>query len=170
MAKKKKGIKYWDDKAWKEFSQYIRRRDSKMFLDEYPEATEGTVKCITCNNVGQAISNKRGGGMFQAGHYISRTVKNIKYNEKNVNAQCVSCNKGLEGNRPIYISTIDIKYGDGTAHELLELQRKYRAGDYELMKADYYEEKYHYYKKLNEVYKMGAGDYLTQVTLEDLPF
>ena len=91
----------------KVFSEYIRRRDSHG--SEY-------ARCITC---GKIISWKEG----DAGHFISRNHLSTRWNEKNVNFQCPSCNRFKSGEQHLHGLAIDRKYGKGTAEELQAISR-----------------------------------------------
>ena len=81
----------------KVFSLWIRKRDNN--------------KCFTCMGVAT-----------QAGHYFSRSYNNLRFDEVNVNAQCVSCNVFKHGNIPVYKMRIVTKYGN---NELARLERNY---------------------------------------------
>ena len=100
-----------DRKLWPIFSQYIRQRDA----DE-----DGIVYCITCGV-------RKHWRQVDAGHFVSRNAKAIKYDEKNVHAQCKSCNGFHGGMAFVYGQRIDELYGEGTA-ENLEAQRFSIAG------------------------------------------
>lgn len=88
-------------KADKVFSIYIRTRDSK----------DGLAECITCG-VMKPIKE------MQAGHFVSRKVNKLRYDELNVNAQCYVCNVMRYGEQYKYAKQLDLKYGDGTAESL----------------------------------------------------
>lgn len=88
--------------ADEEFSKYIRQRDGR---------------CITCD------STER----LQAGHYISRDCLELRYDEKNVNCQCMQCNVFKKGNYPIYSIKMMDKYGDNILYDLDEIVKKYKA-------------------------------------------
>lgn len=96
-----------EDTLWRHFSLFIRLRDS----DE-----NGIAKCFTC---GRAHHYKE----MDAAHYISRRHMSTKYNQRNVHACCVYCNKWLSGNLVVYSRNLDIKYGEGTALKL-EIESK----------------------------------------------
>lgn len=91
MIEKKKLIQKLDSI----FSQYIRQRD----LDRY-----GRAECFTCGR-------KDDWHNLQNGHYISRKVLSLRYNEINCNVQCHTCNNELGGNRVIYTEKLIDKYG-----------------------------------------------------------
>ena len=102
-----------EETAWKYFSLFIRLRDS----DRY-----GYGRCITCH---KHIHYTEG----HSGHCLSRRYKAIKYDERNNNLQCVSCNTFHGGRPDLYRENIDAKWGKGTYQELLDksktlIQRK----------------------------------------------
>ncbi|MBD3180755.1 recombinase [Candidatus Poribacteria bacterium] len=88
------------------FSIYIRLRDTNE---------NGAGRCISCNN---PVSYSK----MNAGHYISRNIKCIRWSEVNVNGQCVRCNMFYEGNIPGYREGMIKKYGQQTLNDL-ELAR-----------------------------------------------
>lgn len=77
------------------FSVYIRMRDA----DE-----NGYIRCISC---GKAVHWKDA----DAGHYVNRRHMSLRWDEKNVNAQCRSCNRFDEGNMLGYTEGLQRKYG-----------------------------------------------------------
>lgn len=101
-----KGIRQLDNKLWPIFSKYIRQRDA----DE-----DGIATCITCGV-------RKPWQQMDAGHFVSRNAKAIKYDERNVHAQCKSCNGFHGGMAFVYGQRIDEMYGKGTAEDL-EAQR-----------------------------------------------
>jgi hypothetical protein len=113
-------------KADKYFSEYIRLRDS----DNY-----GNIICITC---GKVVTYEEA----DAGHFIDRSHKATRYNERNVNAQCRTCNRFQSGRQYEHGIAIDLKYGNGTAKHLLEKSK-------EIIKASkqFYEDKASYYQE-----------------------
>lgn len=126
-----------EDKFWDTFSKYIRLRDS----DE-----KGYCKCITCPN---EFFWKEG----DAGHFVPRSKKIVKFNEMNVNAQCVRCNRFCGGEQYKHALGIDNKYGDGTA-ELLSIL------SYKTVKVSQEE-----YKDLNKAYKLKVKALLKEKVL-----
>ena len=74
--KSKNPRKRADERACKAMSDYIRERDGW--------------KCITC----PAVGNKNN---MDAGHFLDRRYTDIKFDERNVNCQCVGCNKWKNG-------------------------------------------------------------------------
>lgn len=125
---KTKGVAYWDKKLWTEFSKFIRQRDADH---------AGYATCFTCDVV-------KPWQEMDAGHFVSRNAKAIKYDEQNVHAQCKSCNGFHGGMAYEYGKRLDEKYGKGTA-ENLEAQR------FSIIKRtpDELEALYKHYKELN---------------------
>jgi hypothetical protein len=105
--KKKPTYSKLDEKLWKVFSEYVRRR----YADE-----NGIVKCFTCGKT------EHWKGM-QAGHFISRKHKATKYHELNVRPQCVSCNIFRQGEQFIFGRNLDEIYGSGTAEKIEQESR-----------------------------------------------
>lgn len=108
------------------FSRYIRKRD----------CPNGQGRCITCNRPITPSS-------CDAGHYISRRVTATRWNEANVHAQCVECNRHQYGRESEYRTVLVQMYG---LPAVLDLESKkglvvrLRDSDYdELIK--YYKEK-----------------------------
>lgn len=86
------------------FSRYIRLRDTHS----------GTGQCITC---GASIRFET----CDAGHYISRRHMATRWNEENVHAQCVECNRYRYGNLQRYRRSLVLMYG---AELVAELERR----------------------------------------------
>lgn len=110
------------------FSLYIRRRDSTM---------HGCV-CFTCGHTGPIEE-------MHAGHFISRKWLSLRFDEKNVHAQCYTCNMIKKGNMKKYTERLCEMYGDEiikylfdrkavvatdlTVLEMKNMIRKYKALD-----------------------------------------
>lgn len=77
------------------FSEYVRLRDA----DQY-----GMIRCISC---GKRIRWKDA----DAGHFVSRKHSSLRFDEKNVNAQCRICNRIKFGNIEKYKRGLIIKHG-----------------------------------------------------------
>ena len=86
------------------FSEYIRLRDSDY---------KGNCKCISCGKEAPAF-----GGSTHAGHLFSRRYLSIRFDEKNVNAQCAYCNTFLNGNQIKAARGVENKWGEGTVANL----------------------------------------------------
>ena len=123
-----------EDKFWDTFSKYIRLRDS----DE-----KGYCQCCTCINSGYYKD-------FDAGHFISRNRKILKFNEKNVNSQCQKCNRFSSGEQFKHGLYIDKMHGIGTAEFLSNLSHT-------SVKVSPEE-----YKELNKAYKIKVKAYLKE--------
>jgi hypothetical protein len=121
--KKAKTITYSKAKAraWKAFSEFIRRRD-----EEYG--------CFTCGV-------KKPWKQLQAGHWIPGRHMSLLFNEIGCHAQCYHCNVGLKGNPVVYYDKMLEKYGkkmceslkfidkqvlELKVYELLEIEDKYK--------------------------------------------
>lgn len=96
-----------EETLWKNFSLYIRLRDSDA---------NGYGKCISC---GKIVHYKEA----DCGHFKSRRYQTTKYNEKNNNLQCTYCNDHLKGNEYAYSLALDEKFGEGTAETLHNLSQ-----------------------------------------------
>ncbi len=120
--------------ADKWFSKYIRARDA----DE-----SGYLICISC---GEPVHWKKA----DAGHFIKRQYKSVRFNEKNVNGQCRKCNWLLQGNDIEYAKGLIKKWGPGIIEKLeLMKNRTLPMGRFELKHiADYYRDRFNQMKKL----------------------
>jgi hypothetical protein len=101
MPKKADSVSSLKKKADKVFSIYIRNRDSE----------DGLSVCFTCG-VRKPVSQ------MQAGHFVSRRVNVLRFDEENVHAQCYSCNVMKHGDLYNYAKKLDEWLGDGTADKL----------------------------------------------------
>lgn len=82
-------------KADRIFSIYIRLRYNE-FGDAY---------CVTCGV-------RKPWGQMQNGHFISRRVMALRWDEVNCNVQCPHCNETLAGNLKVYKDYIIREYGE----------------------------------------------------------
>ena len=80
------------------FSKYIRLRDADK---------EGYCRCCTCGE-------KTHWSKIQAGHFISRKHYSTRWDEANVNAQCVKCNVFKYGEAYLY----SLYLGENLSEEL----------------------------------------------------
>jgi len=87
------------------FSKFIRLRDTPG----------GVGRCISCQKV---ITYKT----CDCGHYINRKHMTTRYDEKNCNAQCLSCNRFDEGNIQGYRKGLLKKIGEYET-DLLEVKK-----------------------------------------------
>lgn len=88
------------------FSRFIRVRDT--------DPRTGLCKCITC-------PRRWPPEKMHEGHFVKRNRVNIKFHEKNNNAQCPLCNCGEDGEQGRYAVELDRKWGAGTAEMLLNI-------------------------------------------------
>lgn len=94
-------------KADREFSKYIRMRDA----DE-----GGTVSCVSCGSLHHWRD-------VHAGHWIKRQHQAVRFDERNVAAQCVRCNLHMGGCQDEFGAYVLRKYGEAAFNELLRLKR-----------------------------------------------
>jgi 5-methylcytosine-specific restriction endonuclease McrA len=102
----KQNVSSLKKKADKYFSLYVRYRDGGFKRGQW------LVECITCG-VEKPLKQ------MQLGHFVSRRVNALRYDEENCNAQCTGCNMFKQGEQYLYAKALDLKYGDGKAEELM---------------------------------------------------
>lgn len=85
----------------KVYSKYIRFKDAK----------NGYVRCITCGKVDPPEDT-------DCGHYISREVAMLRFDERNTHPQCRSCNRFHEGRKDEYALALIRLYGPNILEEL----------------------------------------------------
>lgn len=124
MAIKKITDKHVD----KVFELYIRYRDNWT--------------CITC---GAHYPNDT--MLCHAGHYVGRGNHALRWNEKNVNAQCRSCNgkEHWQGDKNTYALALKRRYGESILEELEGLKHQVNKPNRSALYA-YYKEKVEEYK------------------------
>ena len=124
MKKKKQGLRTLKAKAWKLFSEWIRRKDA----DE-----GGTNYCFTC---GAPKFWKE----LHAGHFIGGRTNAVLFVEEIVKPQCLTCNVFLGGNYgPYTLKMLDL-HGREKVEEFMSLKhqvKKYSRADIEEMIAEY---------------------------------
>ena len=113
------------------FSQYTRLRNADHL---------GRVKCFTCG-VEKHWKEQ------QAGHFQSRSHHSTRWDEVNVQVQCVKCNMFRQGEQYKFGMYLDQKYGEGTAEEL-EIRSKTIV---KLNRTDYEEAIKRYKQKIKEL-------------------
>lgn len=104
---KTKSIKSLKAKAWKLFSEYIRRKDADA---------NGIAKCVTCGH-------EEHWKQMQAGHFIPGRCNSILFEESGVHVQCARCNYN-EGNGPEYYPFMLKTYGQAEIDRLRALRHK----------------------------------------------
>lgn len=82
-------------------AQYIRTRDKNL-------------PCISCGKFAK----------LENGHYYSRNILSLRWDDKNCNGQCHYCNHTLEGNRQGYREGLIKKYGEGVIDSLDKQSRE----------------------------------------------
>lgn len=116
---KTKSIKSLKTKAWKLFSEYIRRKHADW---------RGYVACTTCGK--QYLWNS---GMIHAGHWIH---DKLDFDERNVHPQCRDCNYKYNKNvNTAYAIFMARTYGV----EEMEAIRKYayeKGNDYTILELE----------------------------------
>ena len=105
---KKKSLRTLKAKAWKTFSEWIRRKDA----DE-----GGTTRCYTC---GVAIYWKD----CDAGHFVPGRTNAVLFHEEIVKPQCKICNIWKRGNYQAYTLKMVDEYGRDRVEEFLALKSK----------------------------------------------
>lgn len=109
MKKKKKpSLSALETKLDGLFSEWIRRSAA----DE-----GGTVQCVTCQKL---MFWKNDGA--QAGHFVKRQHRAVRWDERNVNVQCIRCNKWLNGNEAEHGAYVIRTHGLEVHEELLRLK------------------------------------------------
>jgi len=114
------------EKAWKEFSKWIRRRD-------LCRSDNGYQPCITCGTVKHYKE-------LQAGHFIAGRTNAILFDERGVHAQCYGCNVGRYGNSVEYFIYMEKRYDRDTIDDLRRLRnttRKYTLEELEALRDKY---------------------------------
>jgi hypothetical protein len=120
------------DKSWylKEcqrwFNKFIRMRDAGGC-------------CISCQKPLRSDSRLKG-HLYDAGHYRSvGACPELRFNEDNVHAQCVRCNRELSGNAADYRIGLVRKIGVERVEEIERdhKQKKYTIDDLKLLIAKY---------------------------------
>lgn len=121
--KMKGGARAWKKRLDPVFQKWVRLRDTNK---------DGFGKCCTCD---KAISYSES----NAGHFCPRQHVNTRFNEENVNLQCIYCNQWEAGAQYAYAKFLGFKKAD----ELMELSKiKVTISDEE------YADLYYKYKQL----------------------
>ena len=108
----------------KVFSEWVRRKAI---------GRDGLVGCCSC---GARLPWR----VIQAGHWVSRVYLATRWNERNVNPQCMACNVWRRGNASGYAQYMLATHGVEVMQELEELKHstvKYRASDLQEMIESY---------------------------------
>jgi hypothetical protein len=86
-------LKFYDLDKW--HSRYVRLRDAD---------NNGNIRCCSCD---KKVFWKDS----DAGHFVPRQNKSVRYHEKNVFAQCRSCNRFFNGNPAGYSMFLQKRFG-----------------------------------------------------------
>lgn len=116
----------WMKETQSVFNKFIRARDADQ-------------PCISCGRYHQ--------GQIQAGHYLSTGARpELRFDERNVHAQCAPCNNHLSGNIALYRIALIAKIGLPAVEELEgpHEPKKYNIDELKSIKA-------YYAKKLREI-------------------
>ena len=87
------------------FSKYIRNKYAK----------DGLVACYTCGKIGEVAH-------LQNGHFVSRSVRNLRWHEDNCRPQCFGCNI-MQGGQTITFRENLVKEIGETGVQFLEKSR-----------------------------------------------
>lgn len=105
---KKPTLKSLKNKAWKTFSEWVRRRDA----DE-----GGTTRCVTCRT---PIFWKEA----HAGHFVPGRTNSVLFHPDITNPQCPICNLWRGGAYHEYMLFMLDKYGREKVEEFMSLRRQ----------------------------------------------
>ncbi len=106
--KKAKSIASLKKTLDKYFNKFVRERDLLPDL---------TFDCISCGE-------NKPIGQQHAGHFYASTFTATRWDERNVNGQCVKCNMYLSGNLLNYRNGMLAKYGQSVLDELETLHNQ----------------------------------------------
>lgn len=119
---KKLGVVALRKKVWPVFAKWIKKRDNYT--------------CYTCGKVMQ-----KGDTNCHAGHYVPQSKGNrLRFDERNVHCQCVSCNSFGRGNLSVYALNLERDYGHGILQEFDRIkneQKKFTCEELLCMLDDY---------------------------------
>lgn len=105
------------------FSKYIRVKETK----------DGYGRCVSCGAY-------KAYDQLDAGHFINRQWRSLRWSEENVHVQCIKCNRFDEGNAVGYTLYMVDKFGRDKVDYLRALSRttaKFSDFDGEMMIKDY---------------------------------
>ncbi|CAL2085051.1 recombination protein NinG [Tenacibaculum sp. 190524A02b] len=129
-----KTIAYLIKEATRYFNAYIRKRDSE----------NNFFKCISCSKFKKI-------NLLQAGHYLNaKQNPAVRFDERNVNGQCIDCNCHLEGNVDNYRKKLIEKIGLDQVEGLEALNNYYKKIPFKWCKIDLIEVIEKYKSKLKD--------------------
>lgn len=85
-------------------------------LREQAADSGGYVKCYTCATIKHWKE-------LQCGHYVTRTITNLRFNPLNTHPQCVGCNLFNQGRLDEYALHLIKDYGPDILQQLNDLKR-----------------------------------------------
>ncbi len=114
-------------KAWQECSRYTRLRDAIDYCErmgielyDFGRVEDILVQCCTCDNVDSWIK-------MEAGHFLNRGLgggSGAYFDERNIHAQCKTCNEFNQGRPEEYRKFMLQKYGKAVIEALEFLHRQ----------------------------------------------
>ena len=121
MSKRKKPMKKKSSnpmkahkaRAWKVFSEMIRKRDCL--------ATTGTLTHCVCVTCGKTVEY---GASLHCGHFVPSRANSILYRQDNVAGQCMACNFYGQGKQIEFTLWMQKHHGQDVIDELLALKHK----------------------------------------------
>jgi hypothetical protein len=103
------------------FGHYIRLRDAELVGGiSWQGQCISSDKVYTVRYYDEDAKKWKWGRDTNIGHFVGRGNLCLRYDEMNCNMQSVRDNKWKSGNNAAYHKAIDLKYGDGTAQQLID--------------------------------------------------
>lgn len=113
------------EKAWKAISIYVRERDAIKTT-----GTPERVRCFTCPTV---LPVKEA----HAGHFIDGRRTSFMLDERQLNAQCPTCNMLHDGNKEVYMQKMLELYGKKAVTEMVNARFNMSFPDLEELASEY---------------------------------
>lgn len=125
----------------------ILLNNTKIACHTYIKERDKGKPCISC---GEPYRSD-----FQAGHgFKSELFSTLRFNEFNINGQCVGCNIHKDGNESAYMSRLPERIGQDNFNELLHLSKMDKIIDHKWDREELLEIRSYYKQKLKEL-KLG---------------
>lgn len=148
----------WIDKLDKVMSLYVRMRDSREFRYKY-------FRCISCGRILPI-------GEADCGHYIGRTNMSLRFDTRNIHAECKRCNRFdsshlIEYRRNLIMKLGRLSYAQKHSKDSLDMDEIKRLGEQQvdLLEIMKYQTKNWSVFELQELYKYYAA-LVTQMSEE----
>lgn len=141
---KKRTVSQAKKEAWKEFSRYIRTRDALK--------TTGTMDMVACCTCGKVYQIKK----MHAGHYSQAPHEATRFDKRNVNGQCSSCNVHNGGEQVLYRNFIIRTYGYAVEKEIWEKRhetKKWTVDELDAIRDDAIAEREQLIQDMNDPWK-----------------